>query len=239
MKNIIAIVNYSVEKHAMRFIKHRYNPIDHYHLDVKNYGINSFNNILDDLDINKVHMVLSNNPLTAFKLFSKYPNDVTLCTMDDDCNYHEINTPSVEKVIQMVCEFELPKSLISIDEEQYIDCSVEIIRTPEHDGWYELNEFVSAFENLEILVIGDLYKTIHTTEKGTKVAFWNRNHEHQIYGLNKELKNIKAIIIPVEDSVTVDSMLDYVYDSFNVSEEYYVYYYIIRDEKYYVTQATF
>jgi glycosyltransferase involved in cell wall biosynthesis len=39
MKNIIAIVNFDMGTHAMRYIKHFEKPVNRFHLDVKNYGI--------------------------------------------------------------------------------------------------------------------------------------------------------------------------------------------------------
>ena len=122
MKNIIAIVNFDMGTHAMRYIKHFEKPVNRFHLDVKNYGINPTDNILDNLDTDIVHMVLSSNPLTAFKLYSKYPDHVSFCLMDEDCNYTEIENPNVNEVIKLSCGFDMPLDLNS--DLDFFDCSV-------------------------------------------------------------------------------------------------------------------
>lgn len=108
MKNIRVICNYSVSIHSNRFLKH-VDDIDLFHLDVKNYGINQSDNILDHLSLDLKHLVLTDNPLTGLKLLSKYGSEkVSLCIMYDDCNY-QVLTDSYIVLISHICGFDVSK----------------------------------------------------------------------------------------------------------------------------------
>lgn len=193
MKNIIAIVNFDMGTHATRYIKHYKKPVKQFHLDVKNYGINPTDNILDNLDTNIVHMVLSSNPLTAFKLYTKYPDHVSFCLMDEDCNYTEIENPNIKEVIKLSSGFDMPFDLNS--DLDFFDCSVDMVdSTPADDGWLEINAFVLSLENKNVLVVSDLYKLIHSNEYGTNVGFYHIEQPDQQYNLAKQLPNIEYVI---------------------------------------------
>lgn len=231
MKKIIVIVNHSMEKHAMRFIKHRYAPIDLFHIDVKSYGTNPSENILDNLDLSLTHMVLTSNPLTAFKLVSKYDKDVSICLMDDECDYQEIQSPTIEKVIRMACAFDMPNSLM-LDESDYIDCSV-----PEFsfaDGFTEINDWIGSMKDKNILVVSDLLKLIHTTENNVKVGFAhidNVNNNMNAFSLSRQLKDIDYIVYKFEMLGERDIFLDTWMSNFNINGAQEFYYQTNSDDE--------
>lgn len=231
MKKIIVIVNHSMEKHAMRFIKHRYNPIDLFHIDVKSYGTNPSENILDNLDLSLTHMILTSNPLTAFKLVSKYDKDVSICLMDDECDYHEIKSPTIEKVIRMSCEFDMPTNLM-IEENDYLDCSVPEFKLV--DGFIEINEWIESMKDKNILIVSDLLKLIHTTENNVKVGFAhidNVNNNMNAFSLSRQLKDIDYIVYKFEMLSDRDNFLETWMSNFNTQDAQEFYYQVNSDDE--------
>lgn len=214
MKKIIIITNYSVSNHATRFLKHHKNPVDIFHVDVKDYGINPSDNVLDHLNLDLVHMVLCKNPLTAFKLYTKYPNDVAFCLMDDDCDYSEIAEPTIYSIIEMTCGFKMPPEINTKYEQ-------------------EVNEFVKNLSDTNILVVSDLYKVIHSTDKNVKVAFWNIHEPKQLSVLAKELKNIEHVIIKdvffkdYDQLINITNSID---AAFKETSEYKTYMYSVNED---------
>lgn len=188
MKKIIIITNYSVSNHATRFLKHYKKPVDIFHVDVKDYGINPSDNVLDHLDLKLVHMVLCKNPLTAFKLYTKYPDEVEFCLMDDDCNYSVIADPTINSIIELTCGFKMPSEINT----KYVQ---------------EVNEFVKNLSDTNILIVSDLYKVIHSTDKNVLVGFWNIHEPSQLSILAKELKNIDHVIIKDQFLQDMDDLI--------------------------------
>lgn len=239
MKNIIVIVNYDTGAHSMRFLKHHKKPVDQFHLDVRNYGINKNDKFFNNLDTDKVHMILTNNPITAFKLYTIYEDKLSICLMDEDCNYKEIENPSVENVIKLVCDFNLPHSIDSNDTD-YEDFTVEdnyFPPTPIHDGWFEVNEFMKNVGSDNVLFISDLDKFNHTTELGAVAVFYNINRPESAFTLSNSVKDIKHIVIKSELYKNKAEIMEHIvkrYFDLNVDLKSHTYFVHESDETMYV-----
>lgn len=235
MKNIIAIVNFDTSIHGTRYLKHHEKPVNRFHLDVKNYGINSSDNILDHLDTNLVHMVLSSNPLTAFKLYTVYPEHVSFCIMNDDGNYTEIENPNVNDIIKLSCGFDMPNDLNFDSDSDFFDCSVDFYPvTHLDDGWIEINAFVLSLENKNVLVLSDLYKLIHSNEYGTNVGFYHIEEPDQQYNLSNQLPNIEYVIYSEKYLDQFDMLENEVLCSFDINPNAQRLVAIVRGEEMYV-----
>lgn len=233
MKNIRVVCNYSVAIHANRFIHDT--EVNLFHLDVKNYGVNQSDNILDDLDTNLIHLVLTNNPLTALKLYTRFPNDVSFCIMDPDCVYKEVENPSISKLIELFCNFTLPDSFMTqhgtdSNGNEYIDCTVS--EPAVESGWVEINQYISQLQDINILMVSNLDKFIHTTKKNVKVGFLNYER-----GLNdakpiaNALKNIEIIIVTIDLKEQMDDLLDKIEPIFDLNPDYNIIFAMEHEDK--------